>query len=125
MKKAFVNIKYNLVDADGNMHLTIGSLIEINSITTGSNNISSRKVNVKPYRFNKMYMDKDLIYYKLYQIVDQFSERKTTTLKLFQQYIHFLIEMVWWDVKILFANDDKKHLYSCYIDCGDKKTLKA
>ena len=82
MKKAFVNIKYNLVDADGNMHLTIGSLIEINSITTGSNNISSRKVNVKPYRFNKMYMDKDLIYYKLYQIVDQFSERKTTTLKL-------------------------------------------
>ena len=64
VKKAFVNIKYNLVDADGNMHIMVGSLIEINSIITGSNNISLRKVNVKPYRFNKMCMDKDLIYYK-------------------------------------------------------------
>ena len=32
-----------------------------NDIITGSNNIFLRKVNVKPYVFDKMYMDKDLI----------------------------------------------------------------
>ena len=41
------------------MCLTVNSLIEINNIITGSNNITLRKVNVKPYGFDKMYMDKE------------------------------------------------------------------
>ena len=40
------------------MCLTVDSLIEINNIITGSNNITLRKVNVKPYEFDKKYMDK-------------------------------------------------------------------
>ena len=41
------------------MSLIVNSLIEINNIITGSNNITLRKVNVKPYGFDKMYMDKE------------------------------------------------------------------
>ena len=48
------------------MHLTVDSLMFINSIITDSNNITIRKVNLKPYDYHKMYMDKDLIEDKLY-----------------------------------------------------------
>ena len=37
------------------MYLTADSLIEINKIITVSNNITFRKVNVKPYGFDKIY----------------------------------------------------------------------
>ena len=43
------------------LYLTVDYLIKINNITTGSNNIPFRKVNVKPYEFYKMYMVKELI----------------------------------------------------------------
>ena len=58
-------------------------MIEINTITTGSNNITLRKVNVKPYGFGKIYMDKELIEDKLYKIIDQFNERKITSVKFY------------------------------------------
>ena len=48
------------------MYLTVDSLIEINNIITDSYNITLRKVIVKPYGFNKMYMDKELIEGKVY-----------------------------------------------------------
>ena len=41
------------------MYLTVYSLIEINNIIIGSNNITLRKVNVKSYGFDKMYTDKE------------------------------------------------------------------
>ena len=47
------------------MYLTVDSLIDINNIITGWNNITLRKVNVKQCGYNKMYMDKDLIEHKL------------------------------------------------------------
>ena len=47
----------------------------------GSNNITFEKVNVKPYRFDKTYMDKDLKEDKLYQTIDQFNRRKITPVK--------------------------------------------
>ena len=61
LQKALVYIENNLIDSDGGMYLTGDSLIEVNNIITGSDNISLRKVNVKPYRFDKMYMDKELL----------------------------------------------------------------
>ena len=65
------------------MYLTVDSLIKINNIITHSNNITLRKVNVKPYGFDKMFMDKELIEGKLYQIIDQFNERKITATKFY------------------------------------------
>ena len=64
-------------------YLTVDSLIKRNNIIIGSNNITLRKVNVKPYGCDKMYTDKELIENKLYQIIDQFSERKITSTKLY------------------------------------------
>ena len=83
LQKALVYIKNNLIDSDGGMYSTIESLIEINNIIIGSNNIALEKVNVKPYGFDKTYMDKELIEDKLYQLKDQFNERKITTAKFY------------------------------------------
>ena len=47
LKKALVYINNSSIDSDGNM--TVDSLMEINNTITGSNNITLRKVNVKPY----------------------------------------------------------------------------
>ena len=59
-------MKNNLIDTDGGMYLTVDSLIKINNIKTSSNNITLWKSNVKPYRFDKMYVDKEFIKDKLY-----------------------------------------------------------
>ena len=55
------------------MYLTVDSLIDINNVITGSNNITLRKVNIKLYGYDKMYLDKDLIEYKLHQLIHQFN----------------------------------------------------
>ena len=54
-------------------------LIDSDNIITRSNNITLRKINAKPYGFDKMYIDKELIEDNLYQIKDQFNERRITT----------------------------------------------
>ena len=102
--------KKNLIDSDGNMYLTVDSLIGISNITTGSNNITLRKVNAKSYGLDKIYMDKDLIEDKLYQIIDQFNERKITPLKFYSillNEIHPFYDGNGRTCEILFANDDK------------------
>ena len=78
-----VYIENNLTDSDGGMYLTVDSLIEIINIIIFSNNITFRKVDVKLNRFGKMYMDTELIEDKLYQILDQFNERKITSTKFY------------------------------------------
>ena len=60
------DIKSNAIDIDCGMYLAVGSLMKISNITSGSNNITLRKVNVKPYGFDKIYIDKALIEDKLY-----------------------------------------------------------
>ena len=42
---------------------------------TNSSNITLRRVNVKPYGLDEMYVNKKLIEDTFYQIIDQFSER--------------------------------------------------
>ena len=63
--------------------MAVDSLIETNDLITGSSNITLRKVIVKPHRFDKLYMDKDLIEGKLYQIINQFNERKIMSAKFY------------------------------------------
>ena len=64
-----------MIDSDCNIYLTVASSIEINNVITDLNNITSKKVNVKPLLFDKMYMEKDLIDHKLYQIIGPFNEK--------------------------------------------------
>ena len=68
-------ITNNLIDFDNNMYLAVDSLIDINNLVIGSNNITLRKVIVKLCGYDKMYMDNDLVEYKLFQLIDQFNER--------------------------------------------------
>lgn len=71
-----------MTDSNDNMYLTIDSLIEINDIiTTGSNNITLGKGNLKSYGVGKMYKNKDLMEGKPYQIIDQCKEKKINTCK--------------------------------------------
>ena len=58
------------------MHLTVDSLIDINNLINGLNNVTLRKVNAKPYGCDKIYMDDNLIEDKLHQSLGKFSERK-------------------------------------------------
>ena len=105
-----VYIEKNLIDSDGGMYLTVDCLIEINNIINGSNNITLRKVNAKPYRFDKMYIDKELIENKLYQIIGQLNERKITYAKFYSillNNIHLFYDGNGRTCKILFANDDR------------------
>ena len=68
-----------LINADGNLFLTVDSLITINNYITGSPNIQLRQVNVRPaFYFNKQYMDFNRIESELYKLVGQFNERKIT-----------------------------------------------
>ena len=105
-----VYIKNNLIDTDSGMYLTVNSLIEINNIITGSNNITLKKVNVKPHGYDKMYMDKELLEDKFYQIIDHFSERKIISRKFYSillNKIHPFYDGDGRTCEILCANDAK------------------
>ena len=48
------------------MYLTFDPLIKTNNIITSFKNITLRKVNINPYGFDKMDMDKELVEYRIY-----------------------------------------------------------
>ena len=48
MKDALEYRNKYLKNKDGNMFLTVDSLINLNNLITGSNNLELRKVNVRP-----------------------------------------------------------------------------
>ena len=63
-----------LINADGDLFLTVDSLITISNYITGSRTIQLRQVNVRPaFYFNKQYMDFTKIEPELYKLVDQFN----------------------------------------------------
>ena len=78
-KNHLVIQKTTLIDSDGDMYLTVNFLTKINNIVTESDNVTLRKVSVKPDGFAKMYMNKDLIEDNLYQLIHQFYERAIMT----------------------------------------------
>ena len=67
-----------LVNKDGDLFLTVDSLIRINNYITDSHNIQLRQINVKPAFYDKQYMDFTKIESELYRLVDQFNKRQIT-----------------------------------------------
>ena len=67
-----------LINKDGDLYLTVDSLIRINNFITGSHNIQLRQINVKPSFRDKQYMDFTRIESELYILVDKFNERQIT-----------------------------------------------
>ena len=75
MVKAYKYIQRELLTTDGDLFLTVDSLITLNNIITNSNNIFLRQTNVKPAGYNKQYMHFDKIESELYRLIDQFNDR--------------------------------------------------
>ena len=109
-KKALSYIKKSFRNSNGNIYLLVDYLLETNNKITVSNNFTLRKVSVKPYEFDKMHLVKSLIDDKLFQITDQFNERKITSIKfclIFLSNLHPFYDKNSRTCKILFANDDE------------------
>ena len=65
-----------LINKDGDLFLTVDSLIRINNIITNSHNLHLRHHNVKPAGYNRQYMDVSRIEAELYSLVDKFNNRR-------------------------------------------------
>ena len=75
MVKAYKYIQRELISTDGDLFLTVDSLITLNNIITNSNNIFLRHINVKPAGYNKQYIHFNQIESELYRLIDQFNDR--------------------------------------------------
>ena len=82
-----------LISVDGDLFLTVDSLITINNIITNSSNYHLRSVDVKPVGYNKKYMDFTQIESELYLLINQFNDRfiskNTFLINFLEKYIHF------------------------------------
>ena len=91
MVNAYEYIQRKLLTTDGDLFLTVDSLITLNNIITNSNNILLRQTNVKPAGYNKQYMHFNQIESELYRLIDQFNDRyisKRYFIKKFLNEIH-------------------------------------
>ena len=94
---------------DNGIYLTVDLLIEINNIITVSYYITLKKVNVKLYELDKMYMDEDLTEDKI-NVLNELNEREITSTKVISTHlnkIHPFYDSNGRTCKIPFANDDK------------------
>ena len=78
----------HLLTEDGDLFLTVDSLISINNIITNSNNICLRKCEVKPAGYNKQYMISTKIESELYTLVDEFNERKISAREFCKSFLN-------------------------------------
>ena len=107
MKSALEYKNTYLTDKNVHLFFTVDSLITLNNIITESRNITLRDINVKPASYDKTYMDKSLIEPALYQLVDEFNERKLTQKQfcnIFLNLIHPFQDGNGRTYKILFAD---------------------
>ena len=74
--QAAIFIKNHLLTKDGDLFLTVDSLISINNIITKSSNLTLRQCEVMPAGYNKQYMNSSKIESELYNLVDKFNERQ-------------------------------------------------
>ena len=91
MVQAYKYIQRELLTTDGDLFLTIDSLITLNNIIANSNNILLRQTNVKAAGYNKQYMHFNYIESELYRLIDQFNDRyisKRYFIKKFLNEIH-------------------------------------
>ena len=96
-----------LITPDGDLLLTADSLITLNNIITGSNNLSLRSVNVKPAFCKKQYLDFTKIEFELYKLVDLFNDRYITNREFYHMFlneIHPFLDGNGRTCKILFEN---------------------
>ena len=107
LKSAYDFRKKYLIDQNNNLFLTVDSLISLNNIMTGSQNMHLRSCEVKPAGFNRRYMDSNKIEIALYGLVDDFNDRRITHRKFvldFLDNIHPFVDGNDRTCKILFVD---------------------
>ena len=87
LMQAAIFVKSHLLTKNGDLFLTVDSLISINNIITNSDNQTLRKCEVKPAGYNKHYMDSDKIESALYNLVDKFNERQISTITFCKKFL--------------------------------------
>ena len=96
-----------LLTENGDLLLAVDSLITLNNIITGSNNLTLRKVNVKPAFYKKQYLDFTKIEFELYNLIDLFNDRYITNREFYHTFlnkIHPFLDGNGRTCKILFAD---------------------
>ena len=83
---AYIYKNTELVTSDGDLLLTVDSLITLNNIITGSNNLSLRSVNVRPAFYKKQYFDFTIIEFELYKLIDLFNDRYITNREFYHTF---------------------------------------
>ena len=68
-----------VINKDGDLFLTVDSLIRISNIITNSHNLHLRRHNVKPAGYNKQYKDASRINTELCSLVDKLDDRRITS----------------------------------------------
>ena len=90
MKKALDHKKRYLHDEEGDMFLTVDSLIELNNLILGKNRTDLRKINVKPagyvMNFNP-YFPLWCVETSLYELLDDFNKRRITNREFFNRFL--------------------------------------
>ena len=77
-----------LVTTDGDLLLTVDSLITLNNIITGSDNLSLRSVNVRPAFYKNQYLHFTKIEFELYKLVDLFNDRYITNKEFYYGFLN-------------------------------------
>ena len=77
-----------LVTSDGDLLLTVDSLITLNNIITGSKNLLLRSVNVRPAFYKKQYLNFTEIEFELYKLVDLFNDRYITNRQFYERFLN-------------------------------------
>ena len=78
MKYAHNFKNQEVINEDGDLFLSVDSLIRIKNMITNSHNLHLRRHNVKPAGYNKQYMDASRIEAELCSLVDKFNGRRIT-----------------------------------------------
>ena len=87
MIKAYEYGYRELISEDGDLFLTVDSLITLNNIITNSKNYNLRCINVKPSGYDKQYMDFNQIESELYTLIDQFNDRFISKRYFFHKFL--------------------------------------
>lgn len=106
MIKAHNYIRKELLTTEGDLFLTVDSLITLNNIITNSKNLFLRQTNVKPAGYNKQYMHFNYIESELYTLIDQFNDRyisKRHFIKKFLNDIHPFLDGNGRTIKLCFS----------------------
>ena len=88
MIKAYNYTSRELLSDEGDLFLTVDSLITINNIITNSRNLDLRQVNVKPAGYERQYMHFKNIKSELYTLVDKFNDRFISRRYFFEKFLY-------------------------------------